>query len=438
MDNARVQCTVEKASPRVKAGSEVDSSKQTSASATATTPSDKTFTDEEYKLLTALVFDEHSAVLQSEIVTFLDSIGAKKSSDLHHMDEFCADFTKEIDSSSVLNLLIIKKRLIKVLRYMSIRESRLSPGLTYEQVETDVSKLDPPPAQKTKNVKTLDSQIEFVLHDLPPFSGYAKDYGLWKRCVKLQLGMAAISSRVIYDENFHSEDPATSERVYSAMSAALLDGCLGHLAHDYSRHNNSAHKLFLQMEATLNTPITRASLVIPAMRKLVNLRLENHSSVNSFLSEFRRILDSFQDNGIKLSDIQLILWGSFIGAIPRCPEFREINEWLIDHPDESIHDCLFKLNNWDWLREVYRLPPLPAIIGFDASKLRSDADHPAKKQKRQGEFKHTPWKIPPFPNSWKKLMTNGRFQLLVEWRNHVNKNSQKPVLDLVQKFEVVT
>lgn len=89
------------------------------------------------------------------------------------------------------------------------------------------------------------------------------------------------------------------------------------------------------------------------------------------------------------------------------------------------------------------VPPVAPDAGDPTSKMRRgrsmDTDRNGSKKSKVSNGDPTirnPWKVPPFPNSWKRMMQNGTFSLLCEWRNYVNKHNQDSVAKLISAFDI--
>ena len=61
------------------------------------------------------------------------------------------------------------------------------------------------------------------------------------------------------------------------------------------------------LETTFDSAANRANFVVTAVKRLVEIRLDNTITAEAFISDFQQILSDLEENGTNLNDIRVIL-----------------------------------------------------------------------------------------------------------------------------------
>lgn len=274
--------------------------------------------DETFATITRWIFDKHSDTLQKEVSDYftkklaIDKWSLLYGSNPDHLEKALDN----IASTSTLNGFIYRGRLLQVLLFGTIPGSFLSPGMTYQdavdklnQINSANSSLSGMSSSSSSQRKTpsMDDKLKFTVPTLPTFSGVPSTFYGWKQKVRYVLTQATILDSIT-DDTFHAKNQLTSTAVFGAIATACSQGDARTFAANLEADGNrSSRELFKLLETTYHTPMNQANFVITAIRKLISLKLDNHMTVSSFISEFDTILRELEDNGTPAQSIPCIL-----------------------------------------------------------------------------------------------------------------------------------
>src|SRR5210317_17733 len=285
-------------------------------SLTGEMPTDPSLSYDKLKTITTWIFRRHSAALQSEVTQFFDQAGIDDWTILHGQGrDFIESAVNDGDMlKGSLKKMAYRGRLLQVLLYGRVPDSTPEANVMFEEAMADLKAYEATlsPHSSTTEISSTsspDQELKLKIPDLPKYSGVASSYYGWHEQVTNLLTANALI-KAIEDPTYHGKNPKTSTAVFGALATACGEGLArSHVQSIRKTKVLSAYALMQQLDGAYKTPLTQANFVIHALRQLIELKLDAHSTAASFVSEFREILNRMNDNGIDLSNIKIILRG---------------------------------------------------------------------------------------------------------------------------------
>ena len=408
------------------------------------------FDNEDYKIITKLVFPTHTTSRQNEIENFCDQTGIVSWESLaglgtlnHH--ELVNDST--LADCPELKKVLHQARLKRVLAFGAISKEGINENTTLNQIGDAIDQHNLKASTPQVITPEKDSDLSILKHripKLPKFNGQAANFYKFRKEVIHEFGRHGIG-RALDTDDYHADQPAISEAAFNSLSQALAGGLSSHLADEHrNRGDLSVHNLFKALETTFDTAANRANFVVTAVKRLVEIRLDNTITAEAFISDFQQILSDLEENGTNLNDIRVILRAFLIHAID-AEEFKHEQLFIIDHPDLSISECFEKIRERENAHNL-----------ADGRQLRPDTGNPTMKNRRGkmsggyndksktgsgSDWKPKPWKIPPIPHNWgpgqSGFFSPSQFKLLNTWRTDCNSQLKfaKPT-EIAEQFGV--
>ena len=414
----------------------------------STTTTSTTFTTDDFEILAKLTFNSEkpSADRVATIRDFFNNVGVENKSDLHFQNGKELFGLADDDAKAKFKGLHIL-RLQNLLDFLASPESKLSSSLSIGEVSQFLRK---DTENKISNgnktsVEKEETTLKYYLAEIPAFSGDTREFFPWITEVEVLFGQATIAD-ALTDEKFAAKDPRASTAGFFAISKALKDGTMAHLHEDVKDKNNGATTAFDIYNAlmdTFNTQEAKANFVCYAVDMMSEIRLDNTTTAEQFISDWKRVISILKRFG---TDLTLGANGSsgtrdmvraFLLRSIISDDFEQCRTYITKHPLASLDDYFTNIRSCNAQSLLIHKEPLTNDEGHPVSVSRRTVNQSKKNRSslHKSPHDHPKWHIPFIPGGWKKVLPNGLGKHIERWRNTAHGTNITPE-ELERQFAV--
>lgn len=269
------------------------------------------------------------------------------------------------------------------------------------------------PRSVTFDPSTSDSKK--TMPTLPEFSGLGEEYFKWRDTVKNLLGQYMLLL-AIEDKDYYVSNKQVSASVFFGLRTALQKG---HAREHAQRMDHAgdydAYKLWHALATYYDTHMEKANATLLEVQKLLQLRLDASMTATQFIADFQGCITNLNHKKAKLAKDNDTLRALLLVAI-QDDAYDTIRDRIVNEPSRTVDEILMDLRNKEASISIKDGAQPSSIDGVLTASTSRRAQSSAAASSNSSYNKVTPWKIPEFPNSWKKVM-KGFYNHLNAWRN---------------------
>lgn len=273
------------------------------------------------------------------------------------------------------------------------------------------------------------TSIRTEIPTLPTFSGEPSSFKGWQDSTLTLLGKAGLDS-YLTDGTLYA-DPANhtvARRIYFALRASVSGGTAAYLVADPNRSDTvpNPRTAWLKLIEKYNTALHQSNLMAFLLRDLFSLEINSSTSASTFLSKFSEYrAELMAQMGPDIPD--LVYRAALLSGL-RDSEYTAATLEILKSPDKGIDDLLTIVSTHETL-----LDNASGSLQRDLSTDTAVVRRAGTPQKKSVSFGDSQWRIPKFPDSWKRAF-KGTYKFLLDWREAAVQGMSQSALD--EKFTV--